>query len=289
MTNTDLPAQVKPQRARRRPYMPLYTTDWRDGTRQLTLEQKGLYIDLLSMMWERGGSIPADEVTLSAMTGLNRQRAKRLRDELVAAGKLVLIDGQLHNPRMERVELNAEKLGESFRKAEGILEDSSNSQPKKATKSTVAHVYTKPSHTNNSTATVLHPDAAREKTTFSWTEVLNPRGAGSGAVEIDPGGGLRLLNGTREKWVEAFGSADRLDLALTAAAPFVQPNSNRPLLVQVEAQLARQLSEKRDRDERYRAAAERSRREPAAGSHDARRAEFAKIIENLSAQEAARG
>jgi hypothetical protein len=67
---------------------------------------------------------------------------------------------------------------------------------------------------------------------------------------------LRLGPGERTFWLEQFGGdGPRLDLALVAAAAYVQPNSFRPLLVQVRAQLARAASDKRDRDSRYAVAA----------------------------------
>lgn len=56
----------------------------------------------------------------------------------------------------------------------------------------------------------------------------------------------------RAYWLDRFeGDAERLELGLIQAAGFVQPNSQRPLEAQVSSQLARQCSEKRDRDKRY--------------------------------------
>lgn len=66
---------------------------------------------------------------------------------------------------------------------------------------------------------------------------------------------ITLTNGERARWLAKFGDDDRLDLALTQAAAFIQPNSNRSLIVQVRAQLARAAGDKIDRDQRYAAAA----------------------------------
>ena len=149
MTNTDLPSQVKAQRARRRPYMPLYTTDWRDGMRGLTFEQQGFYAYLLTIMWERGGRIPADDLALSAMTGADRRMVRRLKAALIAAGKIELDGDQLVNPRMERertvgqpsVALPAEVSEKSPRS----LREVAGNVPENAAKSSLAHAYTKPS------------------------------------------------------------------------------------------------------------------------------------------------
>lgn len=80
--------------------------------------------------------------------------------------------------------------------------------------------------------------------------------AGVELVEGKP----RLINGTRQQWLEKFGGdAVALDLALDAAAAYVQPNSGRPLKTQVEAQLARVLLDSRQRDKRYATAAARNK------------------------------
>ena len=65
-------------------------------------------------------------------------------------------------------------------------------------------------------------------------------------------GRLQLFNQLKSYWVEKFdGDEQRLDLALVRAAGYVQQNSTRPLEAQVSAQLARDVSDKRDRDKRY--------------------------------------
>lgn len=68
-----------------------------------------------------------------------------------------------------------------------------------------------------------------------------------------------MLSGSeRADWLTRFdGDAERLDLALIQAAAFVQPNSSRPLIVQVRAQLARTAGDRRDRNRRVQNAGER--------------------------------
>lgn len=62
---------------------------------------------------------------------------------------------------------------------------------------------------------------------------------------------IQLHGDLKALWLAKFdGDAERLELALIAAVPYVQPNSNRPLEAQVSAQLSRNLSDKRDRDKR---------------------------------------
>lgn len=69
------------------------------------------------------------------------------------------------------------------------------------------------------------------------------------------GSDLILTEAERADWLVKFGDDQRLDLALVQAVAFVQPNSRRPLLVQVRAQLARAAVDKIDRDQRYAKAA----------------------------------
>jgi hypothetical protein len=71
-----------------------------------------------------------------------------------------------------------------------------------------------------------------------WQEALNPD---SHSVSFE-NGKLKLLNGERTRWLTEFGGDERrLDLALIQIAPYLQPNTRRPLLAQVESQLARLL------------------------------------------------
>lgn len=61
--------------------------DWMLGTIEMTLEQKGFYIDFLALMYSRQNWVEDNRFTAQRM-GLRWPRYKRLRDELVAMGKL---------------------------------------------------------------------------------------------------------------------------------------------------------------------------------------------------------
>lgn len=78
-------------------------------------------------------------------------------------------------------------------------------------------------------------------------------------------GELRLFNGMREHWLTEFGDEKLLDLALLQAAPYIQENSRRTLKVQVNAQLARKVADKREKDARY-AKTAKTNRKTASGS-----------------------
>lgn len=92
-----------------------------------------------------------------------------------------------------------------------------------------------------------------------WQEALNPDAAAHDSV-VFQNGKLKLLNGTKQEWLKQFGDDEiGLDLALMEIAPFIQPNSNRSLQVQVVSKLARAVRDKRDKDSRYAQAAKANR------------------------------
>jgi len=81
-------------------------------------------------------------------------------------------------------------------------------------------------------------------------------------------GRLTLFYGLKAFWLEKFDNdEERLELELTRAAAYVQPNSSRALEVQVSSQLARSAADKRDRDKRYAAAAKASGKPTKAQDH----------------------
>jgi hypothetical protein len=64
-------------------------------------------------------------------------------------------------------------------------------------------------------------------------------------------GRLELKNGLKQFWLEKFGDAELLDLAVIQAAGYVQVNSSKPLEAQVSSQLAKAMRDKLDKDARY--------------------------------------
>jgi len=104
-------------------------------------------------------------------------------------------------------------------------------------------------------------ETARERDQFG----LVPKYDDHEDVEFD-GATLVLRNGVRSFWLEKFGNAEDLDLALIRAAGYIQANSSRPIRVQVESQLAKQAQEKRDKDQRYAKAVDRGKRQPGKGA-----------------------
>lgn len=97
-------------------------------------------------------------------------------------------------------------------------------------------------------------EAAPKNQNQSWAEIIaNERGETPEATGVSlQGETVVLMNGTRQKWIELFGDDEkRLDLALIEISAELQPNSGKPLHIDVESRLAKRAAWKRDGDKRY--------------------------------------
>jgi uncharacterized protein YdaU (DUF1376 family) len=80
-----------------------YIRDWLTGTRELSLEARGLYIDLISLLAEHGGRLRLDPPGLCRMLGIRDHRTvNRVLGELVMRSKIESEAGWISNPRMTR-------------------------------------------------------------------------------------------------------------------------------------------------------------------------------------------
>lgn len=95
----------EPTQQTRAPYFKFFVDDWRAGTTELTYEQKGLYIDLLCLMWDRKGGLPNDPVEIAKLLGRNPKNVRRLLGELMAGDKpkVRIARGKLINGRMYKL------------------------------------------------------------------------------------------------------------------------------------------------------------------------------------------
>ncbi len=119
-----------------------------------------------------------------------------------------------------------------------------------------------------------------------WREAFNPSALHSEDIVLKDGKPF-LTNGTRSLWLERFDNDEkRLDMALIQISGFIQPNSNRPLPVQVESQLARFLNEEMGRDKRYRKAIKSKEVQAEPSKHEKLRA---MVHEAVEAEEARKG
>ncbi len=89
--------------ARHRPWYKRYPADFIHGVRGLSLEAVGAYSLLIDIFNDRDAGLTDDDRFIAGLLGCPTQRWKKLRAELIRAGKLTRDDkGCLTNPRFER-------------------------------------------------------------------------------------------------------------------------------------------------------------------------------------------
>ncbi len=94
-----------------------YPRDWFLDTRNLSNAAKGIYVDIFSAMYNRGGPLPYDEQELCGLCGCKTVRSLRpLLQELIEKEKVHVIDGFLVNNRTMEEIAAANRRIESGRK-----------------------------------------------------------------------------------------------------------------------------------------------------------------------------
>jgi uncharacterized protein YdaU (DUF1376 family) len=81
--------------------MKLFTSDYRDGTAQLSFDVQGFYIRILTYLND-GDLVPSDPSALARFLQCNARTVRKLLPPLLASGKLFQDGLELKNPRIER-------------------------------------------------------------------------------------------------------------------------------------------------------------------------------------------
>lgn len=76
--------------------------DYIQGTEGMQLETEGAYIRFLMRLYRRGKPLPDDDRFMSIAMGLSIRVWRRIRDNLVAIGKIICRSGYLTNSRFEK-------------------------------------------------------------------------------------------------------------------------------------------------------------------------------------------
>lgn len=126
--------------------MPLWVIDYQRGTRRMSLEAKGLYMDILIELW-LDGDLPSDEKELSKLLNINPRTFKRIWPEL--AGKFRVIDGLISHSRV-----NEERLKMISKSEKNTINGRKGGKAKANAKANAKNSLTpKPSNTNTYTNT----------------------------------------------------------------------------------------------------------------------------------------
>lgn len=96
-----------------RPWFKFYGRDFRDGARVLAWDEKGVYVVLLSLMYDAGGAVRDDPQDIARALGCDVRMWTRVRKRLLDLSKIRLgSDGFLRNDRVEIEEKSRRSLGE---------------------------------------------------------------------------------------------------------------------------------------------------------------------------------
>lgn len=88
-------------KANKRPYMKLFTSDYRDGTARMSFELQGFYFRILTYLHD-GETVPSDPVALATFLQCSPRTVRCHLSKLIALGKLYEASGELRNKRVDR-------------------------------------------------------------------------------------------------------------------------------------------------------------------------------------------
>ena len=100
-------------------FVRFYPSDWRSGCIGLTLEQEGLYVRVCAFIYESNRRLPFDDSHAAKVMGCHTNAYRKVRDQLVAIGKLVEREDGYSVPRAEKeLAAAANAQGEKARQAD---------------------------------------------------------------------------------------------------------------------------------------------------------------------------
>lgn len=82
-------------------FVKFFPGDFLNGTADMSLEMVGAYIRTLCVMYDRMGGFPFDDTKGSVLLRVDRRVYRRVRDQLLADGKLFLDGDTLRNTRVD--------------------------------------------------------------------------------------------------------------------------------------------------------------------------------------------
>jgi uncharacterized protein YdaU (DUF1376 family) len=83
-------------------YVKFFGGDWLKDTRELTVEERGLYIDCLAYMWDRGEPLPGNDRLAAKLLGMQPLKYAKLLSGLIAKDKMMRGDDVVFNRRAVR-------------------------------------------------------------------------------------------------------------------------------------------------------------------------------------------
>jgi uncharacterized protein YdaU (DUF1376 family) len=84
------------------PWTKFYASDWLNGARALSLQERGLYITLIAMMYDEGGPIVGSDERFARLCGCKVSEFQKGLAALVAEGKIIKTERGLWNNRVQK-------------------------------------------------------------------------------------------------------------------------------------------------------------------------------------------
>jgi uncharacterized protein YdaU (DUF1376 family) len=127
------------------PYYKAYPRDFIQGTIGMPFEVKCAYRVVLDLIYMQGGNLPDDARYISGVLGCSVRKWKAIREALIDAGKIQVVEGCLINERADReIEAltklqekqreNARKSGDNSRETSRKVEDKPREKSPKSSK-----------------------------------------------------------------------------------------------------------------------------------------------------------
>lgn len=212
------------------------------------------WVNLLSMACTTGGTISREDVAFRLR--LSEHDASTQIDELIGLGLLDITTGmklEPHNWRNRQFASDTStdrvrKHRETKAKIERNVSCNEIASPPEQNRA------------ESETDSPIPPQGdfgdvpSNVKPIQSWATAFAQPDEHSGVIRTE-GGNIKLLNGTRQLWLDKFGNdASRLDAALLEISGAINDGSRKPLAADVQGRLGRILGQKIDSDRRYQSA-----------------------------------
>lgn len=99
------------------PFIKFYASDFLGGVSGLSPAERGVYITLLCLIWDKGHPIEEDHGRLARRCGMPKAAFSRCLEALIDERKIIRVDGRLTNERAEKVIVDRENRTEKARGA----------------------------------------------------------------------------------------------------------------------------------------------------------------------------
>lgn len=237
------------------PYYKAYPRDFLEGTAGLPFEVKAAFRLVLDLIYMHGGNLPDDRRYISGQLGCSVRKWSGIRLALIEAGKITVENDIISNFRADNLMIISRKYQDKQRenrsRSNKINDLQSPSFDHRANKESEPDTYI---NTPKPPSGGFHDKVEHTPVNFRTMFADSVETAGVECVD----GTVRLVNGVKQFWLDEFGGDEkRLDLALRQIT--IQPLGRMPLRQQVERQLARQVADRYDRDQRYQSAVKSSK------------------------------